>query len=82
MLSDLDLYMWQENKMKYFYSSYRAGEFYSSRHLFTHLGFPECPCCLEYDMYSRLCCVLWTYGFRLTDDGRLLPLLYMYLEEV
>ena len=25
------------------------------RHLFSHLGFPECSCCLECKMYARLC---------------------------
>ena len=24
-------------------------------YLFTHLGFPECSRCLEYNIYSRLC---------------------------
>ena len=24
-------------------------------HLFSHLGFPECPCCHECNIYSRLC---------------------------
>ena len=32
-------------------------------HIFTHLGFPECPYCLECNSYSRLCydCVLMIY---------------------
>ena len=39
-------------------------------HLFTNLGFPKCPCCLEVNNYSRFChdyrLMIW-----LTDDGRL-----------
>ena len=35
-------------------------------YLFTHLGFPECSCCLESEIHSR---PLWTNSFRLTDDG-------------
>ena len=34
-------------------------------HLFTHLVFPECLCCLECDIYSWLCYVYkWTNGGR------------------
>ena len=36
-----------------------AGEFYSSGHIFTQLGFPEYPCFLECDIYSRFC---YVYG--------------------
>ena len=43
-----------------------VGEVYSSR---VHLGFPECPCCRETDMYSRF----WTNDFRLTYGWQLFP---------
>ena len=33
-------------------------------HLFTHLGFPECPCCLECDIYSWFC---YIYGILVVD---------------
>ena len=33
-------------------------------HLFTHLGFPECPCCLDLNICSRFCHV---YGLMLLD---------------
>ena len=33
-------------------------------HLFTHLGFPECPCCLECDIYFRL---YHDYGLMIFD---------------
>ena len=32
--------------------------------LFTYLGFPECPCCLKCNSYSRLC---HDYGLMLFD---------------
>ena len=38
--------------------------------------FPECPCCIVCDIYSRPCYFLWTNGFRLTDNVRLFPSLY------
>ena len=37
------------------YSHFTAGEVYSSRAPIHTLGFPECSCCLEYNIYSRLC---------------------------
>ena len=44
------------------------------RHLFTHIGFPECPCCLEFDINYQLVICLWTNYFRLTmTDGNFLP---------
>ena len=45
-------------------------------HICIHLGFPECPCRLECNNYSRFRYVYWTNGSRLTDDGRLFPSLY------
>ena len=33
-------------------------------HRFTCVGFPECPCCLECDIYSRLC---YVYGLMVLD---------------
>ena len=33
-------------------------------HLFTHLGFPECPCCLECNIYSR---IYHDYGLMIFD---------------
>ena len=35
-------------------------------HLFTHFGFPECPCCLECNIYSRHCYV-YVYGLVILD---------------
>ena len=35
-------------------------------HLFTHLGFPECPYCIECDIYSRLC---YVDGIMVLDNG-------------
>ena len=49
-------------------------------HVFIHLGFTECPCCLECDMYSRLC---YVYGLMILDkrmaDGYFLPYILMKL---
>ena len=49
-----------------------AGACTPPRHLFTHLGFPECPSCLEYNMCSRLChdCLLWTEWLCLINGWR------------
>ena len=47
-------------------------------HIFTYLGFPECSCCIDCEIYSLLC--VWTNDFRLTDGWWLFPSLYMYLE--
>ena len=48
-------------------------------HLFTHLGFPKCSCCLERDIYPRFCYVYGLLnGFRFTDDERFFPSLYTY----
>ena len=33
-------------------------------HLFTNLRFPKCPCCLECDIYSRLC---YVYGLMFNE---------------
>ena len=33
-------------------------------HLFTYLAIPECPCCLEYKIYSRIC---HDYGLMIFD---------------
>ena len=33
-------------------------------HLFTRLGFPECPCCIECAIYSQLC---YVYGLMVLD---------------
>ena len=34
-------------------------------YIFIHLGFPECLCCIECNIYSRLCVV---YGLMVLDD--------------
>ena len=45
-----------------------------SEHLFTYLGFPECVCCLECNVYSRLCrdYGIMVFDYRMTD-GYFLP---------
>ena len=53
--------------------------------VFTHLGFSECPCCIECDIYCCIECDIYSRlsylyelinDFRLTGDGRLFPSLY------
>ena len=43
-------------------------------HLFTHLGFPECPCLLEFDIYSRFCYIngLIILDYRMTNSYEVL----------
>ena len=38
-------------------------------YIFTHLGFPDCPCCLECNIFSRLChdYGLMIFDYRMTD---------------
>ena len=50
--------------------------------LVLYLGFPECPCCLGCNIYSRLCHVYRLNDFLLTDDGLLFPSLYLYCIEI
>ena len=47
-----------------------AGDVYSFRERFPNLGFPECTCCHEYDIYSQFCYVnrLLNLDNRMTDD--------------
>ena len=46
--------------------------------LSTHFGFPECPCRLECNIYSRLCRDYGLMIFLLTADGQLfLTLIYL-----
>ena len=49
-------------------------EFSLPRHLFSHLGFLECSCCIECYIYPRLChdCGLMIFDWRMTD-GYFLP---------
>ena len=49
-------------------------------HLFSHLSFPECPCCLECDLYSRFCYVEWTNAIRFSDGERLFPSVYLNIQ--
>ena len=51
----------EKNVRSSFYSTFGhhliQAEFTHPGHRFTYVGFPECPCCLECDIYSRLCYV-------------------------
>ena len=60
---DINIYMKEKKRFanfsvkRYAHSWPQQVKFTLSGHLFTHLGFPEFPCCLECDIYSRLCYV-------------------------
>ena len=46
-------------------------------HLFTHLGFPECPCCLVCDICCRCLLCIWTNDFKLKDDMTVISFLIL-----